>query len=337
MKRRTSVLLVLFALVGISAGLYLNTQSALANGGIFAAFQVAYPNSETKMAECQICHVSDSGGEPWNAYGWSIRQGINDDGLATLAAIAAVEMLDADGNGISNIDEINANAAPGWTTGNVHTAYFKNGTTSSDQPPPELSIALDASITVTEPMTTTPGTTPLPPIPITSTLPYDEASDGDLSGDPLAPNLFTLGMGSNVITATSVQGDREYFTIIVPEGTVLDSIILESYTSDGERSFIGIQRGITFTEPYSDAVASNLLGYALMGGEPATAGTDILDDMGQGADSIGFSGPLPAGTYALWAQETGADAATYRLNFVIRNPFTLYLPVVYNVARTSAD
>lgn len=337
MMRRKKILFVLLALVGIGGGLILNAQPASANGGIFAAFQVAYPNSDTKMAECQICHVSDSGGEPWNAYGWSIRQGINDDGLATLAAITAVEMLDADGNGISNIDEINANAAPGWTTGSVHTAYFKNGTTSPDQPPPELVIDLDASITVTDPMTTTPGTTPLPPVPITSTLPYDEASDGDLSGDPLAPNLFTLGMGSNVITATSVQGDREYFTIIVPEGTVLDSIFLESYTSEGEQSFIGIQRGITFTEPYSDAMASNLLGYALLGGDPAAAGTDILDDMGQGADAMGFSGPLPAGTYALWAQETSTAAATYRLNFIIRDPFTLYLPVIFNVARTTEN
>jgi hypothetical protein len=40
-----------------------------------------------------------------------------DDGTSLAARLAAVESADSDGDGHSNLVEIEANAQPGWTTG----------------------------------------------------------------------------------------------------------------------------------------------------------------------------------------------------------------------------
>lgn len=76
---------------------------------------------------CQVCHESRNGGSPWNAYGWAIRQA--GGGSDALAAFLSVEALDSDGNGDTNLEEITAEAQPGWTTtGNL--AYVADGSSS---------------------------------------------------------------------------------------------------------------------------------------------------------------------------------------------------------------
>ena len=163
---------------------------------------------------------------------------------------------------------------------------------------------------------------------------FSEKLMGDFSGDRSAPEQFTLGAGDNEITATSVQDDVEYYSVAVPEGMVLDSIVLESFESmTNTLSFIAIQSGTTFTEPPTpaDVERANLLGYLVFGSSAGHVGTDILDDIGAAEDAIGFSGPLPSGTYTIWSQETGTDAATYSLNFMVRSASsTLYLPTMFN-------
>ncbi|MBV7329392.1 PQQ-dependent sugar dehydrogenase [Chloroflexi bacterium TSY] len=159
-------------------------------------------------------------------------------------------------------------------------------------------------------------------------LPYTETTDGDLSGNRLMPNQFALALGENQLTATSVQGDIEYFSVTIPKGTVLDSIILSSYDSADDQSFIGIQSGHTFTEPPTDTNPANLLGYLVFGAGPGHVGTDILDNMGSADNAIGFSGPLPSGIYTVWSQEIGPDEATYRLNFVVDHASRILLPLI---------
>ena len=61
--------------------------------------------------------------------------------------------------------------------------------------------------------------------------------------------------------------------------------------------------------------APSLLGYALVGGNDV--GQDILQAMGQGGGSQGFSGPLGAGSYTFWAQETGPSTDNWDLNFIV--------------------
>jgi hypothetical protein len=49
-----------------------------------------------------------------------------------------IEPFDSDNNGDSNLDEINANAQPGWTEGENNTIYYKNGSTVPGQLPPSI-------------------------------------------------------------------------------------------------------------------------------------------------------------------------------------------------------
>jgi hypothetical protein len=86
---------------------------------------------------CQLCHRDPDGDEPWNGYGWDIKQ-MMDGGLTVQAAIPAVESMDSDGDpgGTSNLDEINAGHQPGWTNGPNNTVFFKNGSSQTGQLPP---------------------------------------------------------------------------------------------------------------------------------------------------------------------------------------------------------
>ncbi len=76
-------------------------------------------------ARCQVCHVESGGGSPWNAYGWAVHQAVS--GNDWVGAFMAVEGVDSDGNGDSNLVEIAADAQPGWTT-TGNTGYAGDGT-----------------------------------------------------------------------------------------------------------------------------------------------------------------------------------------------------------------
>lgn len=99
-------------------------------------------------ANCQLCHLSPAGGNPWNAYGWDIRAALRDpacgaigpDGLVSKAdAFACVEQKNSDGDpeGKSNLDEIRAGSQPGWTPGARNTIWTLVGQRDEKQIPPE--------------------------------------------------------------------------------------------------------------------------------------------------------------------------------------------------------
>ena len=144
---------------------------------------------------------------------------------------------------------------------------------------------------------------------------YDEAVDGDLSGDRLAPDARVLAAGSNTVSATSVVGDLEYLTLTVPAGLELTAIVHESYVSTNAISFAAVQEGTIFTVPSTTLDPSALLGWVHFGA--ATLGTDILDDMAAGPGAIGFTPPLGSGDYTFWMQETGPAPSSYTLDFVV--------------------
>jgi hypothetical protein len=122
---------------------------------------------------------------------------------------------------------------------------------------------------------------------------YNEATNGDLSGLANAPTLIPVALGSNVVTATSVANDLEYFRIVVPAGQRLSEIVLNGFSGGVNVSFIAILSGTVFTEPMGTNPA-NLLGYAHFGG--SLVGSDILDNIGNQAGTIRFLTPLPAGS-----------------------------------------
>lgn len=152
---------------------------------------------------------------------------------------------------------------------------------------------------------------------------YDESIHGDLSGNPAAPtSLGTLGVGSHTLRAGFFDEDYDLATFTLAPGTYLDSIYLNSY-GGSTASFSGLQAGSTWTAGFGFGVdPAPLLGWVLFG--ESTLGTDILDDYAMGADAIGFSPPLPPGTYTLEFQETGSFpvSAEFTLN-VVPEPSTL--------------
>ena len=149
---------------------------------------------------------------------------------------------------------------------------------------------------------------------------YDEAVDGDISGDRFNPTVLNLTTGSNVVVATQ-QGDAfgrdvDYLTIVVPTGSQLVRLDCPAYSALGKPNlaFLGVQAGPIFTTPFTNTDAADLLGGVVYGF--FSVGTDILPQVGTLGGATGFTPPLPAGTYTWWYNQTG-DPSTVTLDFVI--------------------
>ena len=158
---------------------------------------------------------------------------------------------------------------------------------------------------------------------------WDEAIDGDLSGDYMNPTqLYTKGVNNHVIFTTvgGVPQDREYFTFTIAEGYELVSIVLDGFETDPDSNlgFIGVASGSTMPVNPDAPDVTQLLGYALIG--QVDVGNDILQSMGQGGGSIGFTGPLGPGSYSFWAQETGPSTDNWDLNFIVTQSSTPAVP-----------
>jgi hypothetical protein len=158
---------------------------------------------------------------------------------------------------------------------------------------------------------------------------YDEAAQGDLSGNPAAPtSLGTLPVGSHSLRASFVSGDYDLVTFTIAAGTHVDSIFLNSYAGSTS-SFSGIQSGSTWTAGLGfDVNPAPLLGWVLFGENTIADDYGIDDNLlyqyATGEGAIGFTPPLGPGTYTLQLQETGPFAvnADFTLN-VVPEPSTL--------------
>ncbi len=104
-------------------------------------WRAVYPTSTADDFACQLCHQRPSGGSPWNAYGWNLREAYRDPlnnqtdfGLAVLQ----VENTDQDGDplGATAVQEIEIGAQPGWREGSFNTFFSSNGDRLTNQPPP---------------------------------------------------------------------------------------------------------------------------------------------------------------------------------------------------------
>lgn len=144
---------------------------------------------------------------------------------------------------------------------------------------------------------------------------WNEAVHGDLSGDRLNPTPLSLSLGSNSLLATSISGDREYVRMTIPAGLQLAAVFHTGWLSEDPIAFVAVQAGPIMTEPPTGTNPANLLGWAHFG--VATLGQDFLPLIGQGPQSIGFTPPLPAGTYTFWLQQTGPLASSYELDFQV--------------------
>lgn len=136
---------------------------------------------------------------------------------------------------------------------------------------------------------------------------YDESVAGDLSSDGLNPTVISLDNGSNQLIGSVIAapGDRDFFTITIGTNQTLEAIILENFDSTENQSFFAVQAGPQVT---SITDASVLLGNSLIGAAAGRQqGDDVLDDLDAAPfGGTGFTGPLGAGTYTFWFQETAA-------------------------------
>jgi hypothetical protein len=150
---------------------------------------------------------------------------------------------------------------------------------------------------------------------------WDEGINGDISGNRNSPSSAALVLGSNTLTATSVgpsaTADREYITFTMPPLSRLGVVNLDAYTSVDPIAFIAVQSGATFTEPPTGTDVTQILGYTHFGPDAVPVGANMLPFMGTGPGAIGFANTLPGGTYTFWIQQTGANPATYTLDFVV--------------------
>lgn len=152
---------------------------------------------------------------------------------------------------------------------------------------------------------------------------WDEAVNGDFSNDGLVPTAVSLQPGlTHVLGATgrAVTGgpvDRDYFTVVVPTGYVLESLVLEDGVSVvGGGSFLGLQAGPQVTVSPTGNSAAGLLGWTVYTVD--NVGSDLLFTMSLPAlGSSGFDVPLPAGTYSFWVQETGVGVASYHFSLSV--------------------
>lgn len=150
---------------------------------------------------------------------------------------------------------------------------------------------------------------------------WDESIDGDLTGDRFNPQDLTLSVGSNTIIGTTGFSDRDYFHFWNPLGNMITSVILRSYVSVDDVSFLAVQEGGFITEDPLNANVGNLLGWTFFG--TPEVGLDLLPMMGSNWGSIRFTPPLTGPEYSWWLQQTG-DETAYVLEFnVVPEPSTL--------------
>lgn len=171
----------------------------------------------------------------------------------------------------------------------------------------------------------------------------DEATDGDLSSVQSAPTSLSFAIGGNIVrgstgrTSTTAPVDRDFFSFVIAPGQVLTQLILlpGTLSAGGQGiSFIGLAAGNGVPDL---TTATALLGWTHY--SPASANTDILDDMAAGQGAAGFSRPLLAGTYTIWIQETAPSVVPYEFDFVVSEvpvPGALYLAMTGIAALAAA-
>lgn len=144
---------------------------------------------------------------------------------------------------------------------------------------------------------------------------HDEAIDGDISNDRLAPTVVLLTDGPNMVKGNFGRSpvpdvaDLDYFTVRVPAGHRLDAVNLVDLNPGGANSFLGAQAGPQMTMPSTSHDPSPLLGWAHI--YKNQIGSDLLPAMS-------ITGPLAAGDYTFWSNETDTSAAwSYAFDFQV--------------------
>lgn len=199
---------------------------------ILGAWRAFYPDSKSDDVNCRLCHANGGGGSPWNAYGWSIRQRIVDQGMTLDAAFAAVAALDADNNGKTNLQEITANVQPGWHSGS-NVVYAKDGTTQTVTAPSigRLDIALE------DPITTTIVSTGSLEIALTTVVTDLVAPLYATAAPSLTNTLFVVDQPGQIWKVDLTTGAKQLFLDVASQLIPLGALGPQSFD---ERGLLGV-------------------------------------------------------------------------------------------------
>ncbi|WP_188998976.1 hypothetical protein [Deinococcus roseus] len=96
----------------------LGTALALPQYRLQAIKQFHYKGSTLKKSTmpCTFCHVKDTGGDPWNAFGENLRKTFHenlDKSIAEAIYLVLEKDLDSDEDGYSDVLEVYAHTLPG--------------------------------------------------------------------------------------------------------------------------------------------------------------------------------------------------------------------------------
>jgi hypothetical protein len=100
-------------LMVVLASLVIGATSAYAQPSYLSSFQSTYPTAAATLGQCVLCHIDPAGGGPTNPFGTDY--GNNGH------SFPAIEQLDSDGDGFTNIVEIQALTWPGDPTSHPTT------------------------------------------------------------------------------------------------------------------------------------------------------------------------------------------------------------------------
>ncbi|MFT6030409.1 MAG: hypothetical protein ACI8O8_002154, partial [Oleiphilaceae bacterium] len=221
-----------FVLVIFSQALYATSQ-------LQQFFEGVYSDSESiNTADCQVCHATST--SQLNSYGKTLCDQLTDETNSTerllsfVSRAAATEGLDSDGDGFSNIEEVNNSTQPGWTSGNLNPTYYKafNSnecfTTSSFEEAPSWvqSGGLDplpegnlAPVAVNDNSST--------PSEVSVTIDV-LANDIDVNGDEIEISAINAGAGTHGIVDNNIT-DITY----TPEADFCGTAIFQYQVTDG--------------------------------------------------------------------------------------------------------
>ena len=167
-----------------------------------------------------------------------------------------------------------------------------------------------------------------------SAINFDEAVDGDFSNDAGNPTAIgTLDVGLNTIAGSIINsdespnnGDSDFLTFTVPQGTQLTALLQQSYPS-GDPGFQFLAVGTSTTDPLVIQDDDNLdptdfyIGGALI--ETLSPGSDMLPDLAASTSirgivpGSGFTIPLDAGDYVYGLQQTTDIKNPYVVSFQV--------------------
>ena len=259
-ETRWSVFYLLAALAVLAA--LVTAPQAQARSGYLSEWRSLYPASTTDATSgrngCQVCHAASNG--DMNAYGDVIRADF-DSGIAIGIAITNAEGQDSDGQGGSNLTEINANSQPGWTSGQNPTFDQGNGADAGDVDP--LSIGVQQPLDPADPPATEPNIAVAP-----TNLNFGIVNVPGSS--TLTTTITNNGTASLTVNALNLSGTSE-FALVNPPATPFTVApnasqgVNVSYTPNGNGQDTG-SLAISSDDPDTQTVTVNLNG---TGNEPA--------------------------------------------------------------------